>query len=692
VNLFGIEYDRQKFDQAGLPYPAAGWTWDEFFRDLKALSGGRMAYLDAQEFYTSILAARLDKAVANGNSADAIAAQYLAAVHDQSLSSFNEKQTIGERQALLADHQPAMWAIPLGTTFSISPEQGGAEQLSPHHAIVPYPVDAETDRSTPAGLSCLAISKGASHPKAIWKWLTYLSRNWLVTVDAGNRLQEIPARISTADQSGYWKELPTDVEPSVRYGLAHAWYGPADARVFHALHQAIDLSLKGQTDFNSAFSSARQALLAQPSPTPDSRTVQVAAPLPLQSEAGEGKIKFFTDTIHVDVIQDLVSKFERDHPQIGVDLVTDLADYAFQNNDLSNFTANFDCFTGPNLYASQSQAAGAEDLYPIDDLLAGDPSLQADFFPGQLDLYRANGVMVALPAVRDLPTLSYNADLLKQTGLDVPDNAWTFDDFLAYLNQVASSSGAGKPLYGYAAAGDSLLRAGHNLQITVGSGASTLRLDRPDLIAGATWLAGLAQAHAILPGNPNDPDQLVQLVAGGQVVFWDTSLNGWFFNGGQPSFKTGQVPLPATSNPVGSSTGSGYFISRRALNPQACWDLITYLSIQPASAPYWPVRKSVADSTEWQALVGAQNSSLYKVAKGRPAGAGAVSYREAALVGFWTEAMRKVYSGQPAQMALLEAQARMDRYTGCLESAGYPDPAREAPKPVNDQCLNTVSQ
>jgi ABC-type glycerol-3-phosphate transport system substrate-binding protein len=150
--------------------------------------------------------------------------------------------------------------------------------------------------------------------------------------------------------------------------------------------------------------------------------------------------------------------------------------------------------------------------------------------------------------------------------------------------------------------------------------------------------------------------------------------------------------LPTAANPAGSSSGSGYFISRRAANPQACWDLIAYLSSQPASAPYWPARRSIADSQEWQALVGSQNTGLFKAAKDRPAVTGVVSQRDDALVGFWGDAMHKVYSGQSAQMALLEAQTRMDRYTGCLESAGYPDPAREAPKPVNDQCLNTDSQ
>jgi multiple sugar transport system substrate-binding protein len=39
VSAFAIYYNADLFDEAGLDYPASGWTWDEFVADAEALSG-----------------------------------------------------------------------------------------------------------------------------------------------------------------------------------------------------------------------------------------------------------------------------------------------------------------------------------------------------------------------------------------------------------------------------------------------------------------------------------------------------------------------------------------------------------------------------------------------------------------------------------------------------------------------------
>ncbi|HZW04968.1 MAG TPA: extracellular solute-binding protein [Anaerolineaceae bacterium] len=687
LSLTGIEFDQQQFDQAGLPYPAPGWTWDDFFRNLHALSGGRTAFLDTQEFYTSILGARIDQAVTNGKSATDLVNQYITAIRNESLYPFDEKQTIGQRQALLAEKQPAMWSVVFGSSFSYSPDPSVAPPLPAHRGLAPYPTTGDgSDPSTPGGLICAAISKGTNHPRETWKWLAFLTENWLVTAEESDRLQLIPARISTTEQSGFWKAYPDEAEPALRFGLAHAWYGPSNPQVFQAAEQALNLSLQDQSNFQSAFDSAQQAARAQPTPTPDARAVVVAAPQPSQPQAGEEQVKFFNDTVDPAQMKGLIAQFEDRHPQTKVELVTDLSGYNFQNAALTNFTANFDCFTTGNIYISARDPAVAQELTPLDAFLSLDPSLADDFFPGLLDQYSENGVLFALPAARDLPTLTYNADLLTRLNVPAPSNDWNFDEFQAILTRIAGSQ-ADTPSYGYALVDARLLLAGRNLELLSASVAQPFRLDQPEIIDGATWLADLVQNHAAVRNPKNDPNQLSQLISAGQVAFWDTSLNGWFFNGNLPQFTIIEIPYPATALPIGNSSGIGYYISKHAKNPNACWDLVSFLSAQPAASPYWPVRKAVAASPEWQALVGSQKAAIFQAAKDRLPSASRASLQQSAIVRFWTDAMERIYTGLSAKSALAEAQIKVDQYLGCLANAGYPSLDQDIPALVNDQCL-----
>ena len=59
----GIYYDPNAFGAAGLAYPAPGWTWDDFRKDVAALAGktggqARYGFVDATGFLVSLLAPR----------------------------------------------------------------------------------------------------------------------------------------------------------------------------------------------------------------------------------------------------------------------------------------------------------------------------------------------------------------------------------------------------------------------------------------------------------------------------------------------------------------------------------------------------------------------------------------------------------------------------------------------------------
>ena len=245
VNLTGIAFSKDAFDRAGLSYPVPGWTWADFSTIQEILGKQGLAYLDSQEFFTSILSARLDLVINDQAQFQEVVSPYFLNVQGKTIYPYDEKQTVGERQSLIVEKRPAMWSVPLGTSLDIQQitEQGPVYNEDSSTGFIPYPVDGTFQRTTPAGVRCAIISSGSQHPRESWRWLAFLTNFWLAPQDQGNHLQLIPSRQSTTEKSGYWDKLPDEVEPTIRFALDHAWYGPSDPEIFRAPNQSIIQSL-----------------------------------------------------------------------------------------------------------------------------------------------------------------------------------------------------------------------------------------------------------------------------------------------------------------------------------------------------------------------------------------------------------------------------------------------------------------
>lgn len=693
VNLTGIAFDQSAFDRAGLPYPALGWTWSEFEGYLNALADSDVVFLDSQEFFASIIGSWADQADDPANRLQEIVARYLEDVRRQAIYPFDEAQTVAERQLLITERKPAMWSIPLGTSLENqgNDPQGTAFVQPSGWGFAPYPIGEDSSQTTPAGIRCGLISSGSQHPREAWRWLNYLSQHWMVSEDQSNYLQLIPARIATAEANGYWEDLPNELEQTIRFGLEHAWYGPSNPATFKAAEEAIIQVLESGADFQTAYRSAKQAFQARPTATPDSRTVVVAAPPPVQSNGGEEQITFFSDIIDAGTLKNLAAAFEDTHPLIQVEVVTDLSQYNFQSIAVENYTANFDCFTGLSFFATENDSEGKNNLFPLDSLLTQEPGLSDDFFPGQLDLFTKDGSTWGLPAIRSFSTLTYNVELLNRFGIAVPSNSWSFNDFINLINTVSSKGSAEAPIYGYAMVGDSLMLAGQGLSIGNTTPISSFRFDQSEIIDTVAWLKKMVETQAVVRGFESDPDQIGRLVSGGQIAFWDTSYNGWFFNGNEPNFPTGEIPLPSTPQPVGISSGDGYYISAQAKNPNACWDWITFLSSQPSAIQFWPVRKSIAESPNWQAFAGPENVALFQILKDQPPKKTTISPERSALLMFWNQAMNLIYSGSSPESELSAAQAKADGYFDCMQNNLSQNTGKEEHKQISQQCIDEIN-
>jgi ABC-type glycerol-3-phosphate transport system substrate-binding protein len=83
--------------------------------------------------------------------------------------------------------------------------------------VVPFPGSERFDGVTPLWVEGAFISQHSSSPHAVWEWLKFLSYQ---PPSPGFRL--VPARPSTAQQTGYWTTLPRPLGEAMRAAFPFA--------------------------------------------------------------------------------------------------------------------------------------------------------------------------------------------------------------------------------------------------------------------------------------------------------------------------------------------------------------------------------------------------------------------------------------------------------------------------------------
>jgi ABC-type glycerol-3-phosphate transport system substrate-binding protein len=638
-----------------------------------------LVYLDSQTFFTSVLAAQIDPFLSDEDELSQRLLDYENAVKAGQIHAYDENQSIGERQTLIDDQKPALWAASLNQAIEVIAAQ---EQTEPTWSFVPYPLGEGTISTSPFGVRCAMISQGSQHPHEAWLWLKFLSEHWLVTADQVDRYQYIPARISVADSSGFWNELPETVEDTVRFGLAHAWYKSEDSERLSWIQQIFDSVMTGETNLQTALAAGMNSLSPSETRTPVP-AIAIATPQKTSTNSDNQSIKFYSDAIDQLTMQAILEEYQKTHPEISIELIHQ---NNFMNIDLENYTRNYDCFTGLSSYVNNSSLYKEDELLAINAFLDLEPEISSDFYPDQLKLYTREGELLALPATQALSTFTYNADLLNELGVVLPSNDWSVDEFLNLINAAPAQSSAEMEVYGYAMISDRLLLA--SKEIGIENATSDFQFTSEKSISTANWLKSLVDDNIVVRNPADAPNRVALLVAAGQVAIWDTSFNGWFFNGEVPDFLTEEVAMPFTSKPLSVNPGGqAYYISRHARDPQACWNWISFLSSQPAASKYWPVRQTVATSGEWQSLVGSEAVELFTAMQERELAYANMSPQEQNLQKIWVEAMKAIYEGLPARTVLSDAQKQYDDYLTCMQINLPPDASYDQISEISEGCI-----
>ncbi len=682
VSLNLIFFDDAAFDAAGLPRPAPGWTWGDFQKAAHALTRREGSQVARYGFVpwgspTTLLGPVVDAVLADTGgdlapTALAEALNWYVLLADEGSTPSEESEEAWEQNANLIDSgQAAMW---VDTLLNLPWRRSS---LGAEIVVAPFPVSADglMSSTTPAMPFCAAMSAGTNHPQEAWAWLSFLTNH-----PVGEEPWHVPARPSVAETSGYWDNVAAETQSVLRFALQHAWYGHY-TEALQAVDKALTQALAGESDLATALALAGIGSPVEAMAPSSSTPIVVATPRPTAAPEAAITVGYYINTFahtNPSAIEALVEEFNSTHPGIRVRASMDLVVAGHGGFTLSEVAEQFDCFAWPG------HPSALDQLYSLNPLLeTTDPQLADDFHPALLDALRIDGELYALPATT-LPTvIYYNADHLAKMGLESPTLHWTADDFLSLATAAMSGEGKNKT-YGFVPfQGDAIgfLLAVQDVRLyDLNAEPPVVRFDHPEVVSAVAWMVSLTNAGIMPPYDDGGTHSLMgnhsqreRLVTSGHAALWTdlASLRGGFTSDEEPSFQVGTAPLPLVAGPLlEPPLTNSLYISRRAADPAACWQWLTFLSDQPNAFRGVPARRSVAESEAWESAVGTDEARAYRAALSRltldhQTNAGS-KYPFLPIDAWWQDALAGAFEGEDVTTVLAEAQQKADDYLACL--------------------------
>lgn len=742
-----IFYDKDAFDAAGVPYPQAGWTWDDFLATAKALTQregeevtrwgfvepGLDPLLFIQGQAGPIFAPDADPPTVRYDDPAVIAAVewYTNLFFGDAVSPYYSREEPGIPGGFqdIQDGRAAMWYESYAAwEFRSQQENVG---------VVPWPVGSSggigtSDQTTPATASALSISAGTANPEAAWRWIDFLSRQ-STSGNAGGGNGEVsiriagaggmPARRSVAEASGFWDRQGEEMAAVLRYATEHAFVPLYDSVAVDAGREALLAILDdGQPvaeTLADAQTAAEEAIetevaeQAEATPVPDF-TVAAAE----EETAGQITIDFMSvagGPFALETFRALAEQFEAAHPDIKLEFIS--PNFINRGAGLEDMAPDADCFQWFPGFDNANNAAAVLNLEPFFD---NDPSItKEDFFPTVLDQFRYQGQVYGLPADITMTVMEYNKNLFDAAGLDYPTAGWTTDDFLAAAVALTQGEDDAKQ-YGYA---PELFEPNDMLAMIERMGArlvddsqspATITFTDPATIEAMRWYTSLTTEYQVKPvfiTNLGEPDfETLQdrqtLIDTGRAAMWTVAG----FGGGGPGIMimggpdeeepdtshVGVAPLPAGPDGTGGGYSSlnGYFISATTDARQACWEWIKFLTEQPSAATGLPGRRSVAESAAYRQLVGEERAAAYlaTLAEGSRPGFFQRFTDDNSWLGISFIWLARAYDqvlteGRPVEEALQDVQDIADAYRACIISNdAFTDPEAQ------QECLQEVDE
>lgn len=675
-------YNREAFDQAGVPYPTGGWTMQDIAQAARALAerdASGTVTLPGVSVSPDVLPYLLTS-LTGENYYDETIVPVLPDFAEDALS-----------EPLLLWRELLMEGV-----LTTDPGERFAEiplQLGESVAVFSFSFgSAENSGSTtgsgtpqmireylPGGLGGLAvrgfsISSGTIQPQIAYQLARFLSqrpevvaaatgeaaRRSLIDVESdGSSIQ-----IIDPERDNRSPEEQALIEDVLQNGL------PPSELIFAGYLSPAIAAIESGVDPITALRDAEQAAIAlvQNASLRAGTPVSVTVPAEeLQLSEGEIVLRFgytsFANPLPNQAEWDrIIADFVSQDPQIGaVELVTTPA--SFQDR-----LSTTDCFYSPRNLATVLDPA---QIYPVGPLLAADPILANDtFVVGALEQVERDGQVLGIPLTIQPQALRYQPDLFAAAGLSEPYDGWTMSEFADAL--VNLQSVVDNDVYpftpGFGNTYLLLLIAAHG-GLPLDFSVDPVRVDftSPETVEAIRNVLDLAKSGLIDYQPLSEGNGFMVFDGATDVPLMADTLFASGLAAGDDTSRLVSYPVGNRYAPVAYEIGTGY-ISASTAYPEACYRWLSYLAQNAYVFPAMPALNSTLNSPN---LVNARGQNVVDAYReivqtlGRP-DAVRIPVNTRAISTWLNRAFDAyVFDGADLVTVLSDAQTRTDAYITC---------------------------
>ena len=308
--------------------------------------------------------------------------------------------------------------------------------------------------------------------------------------------------------------------------------------------------------------------------------------------------------------QQIIDEFANVHPDINVTLVNipDKGDF------LKRLAADFAANTPPDLfiinYRRFGQFAIKGALEPIDTYLAQSQALKlSDYYPVAVEAFQFNGQQYCVPQNLSSLEVYYNKDLFAEANVPLPNENWTWDDFLGAARALTKSENGEVVQYGLGVAPATLRLApfiwAHGGELVEDQNNPTkLALDSPSAREAFQWFVDLQVKEQVVPSRVDEATEASQsrFQHGTLAMFLQSRAITPELRDTIKDFEWDVAPLPHDEDQVTMLHSDGYCMTGGATDKAAAWAFIEFASgivgqkIMVASGRTVPSLISVAES------------------------------------------------------------------------------------------------
>lgn len=594
VDVYLLIYDPAAFDEAGLPYPSAGWTLTDFANAIRELTttvddeitGGYFDFGTSGYLWSSLLAS----AISTDPTQPLLNTPEIEAL----LTTWQELREEG-----------AVGGLSSGARFFVI--GGGADDGPPlsiqrSFALAAGPQGTQTTAGAllPGGhagieVQGVAVSAGTLYPEAAYRLARFLtsssaiSSNIFGSIPARRSLQNAPA--DTTNQGGPFFNISLSPENQALVQEALSRALPASQTLFTGyLNRAVSLMGEQGLDTASALREVEaQAISDLQTAASTDAIINVATPVPeVVLAPGEIELKFgmvsFIRNMDDNRAWDaVIQEFVNADPQVGsvkIDMPMDTS--------VSTLAAAYDCFYLPT---NQVSAETISSLIPLDPFLDADPNFNAsDVIGNALDQVKVDSRTWALPITIQPEVLRYNADLFVRAGVPLPENGWNVDSFADALRRLWDATGE-TPFVPRGFGGSSyilgLITAYGGLPLDPRTNPATISFTDSATVDAIRQVLDLAKAglidYSALFSGGGGGAMAVFAIGGGQDesdAIYTHSLNALNLFGqtsADSNYRLTTYPTGTQYTPLSYDLGTGY-ISAGTQNPEACYRWLQHIA------------------------------------------------------------------------------------------------------------------